>query len=415
MLAEVIAIGDELTSGQRLDTNSQWLSERLGELGIRVMYHTTVADDLAANERIFREAFSRADLIIATGGLGPTADDLTRDAIATATDRELELHEPSLEHIRNLFERRGREMPDRNIVQARFPRGSRVVHNPNGSAPGIDLAVPRQGQPASRIFALPGVPAEMREMWNETVGPAIRESLGDSLRVICHRRVKCFGAGESAIEEMLPDLVRRGRVPTVGITASNATITLRVSAQAESVDASHRLMRPTIETIYECLGSLIYGEEDDELQDVVVRRLKETGKSLATIEWGTGGLVSNWLNEADPGGRAYLGGIVVRNRDALQRRGPADSAVHPPVDQSETVTSMAQSCHHDFQADYTLAIGPFPAIDNVTNPTETLHLALSTNEGVLTKSVDFGGHPAIVRPRSAKQALNFLRLELAAE
>ena len=136
MHAEVISIGDELTSGQRLDTNSQWLSTRLGELGVSVMYHTTVADNLDANIAVFRQAAERADIIVATGGLGPTADDLTRDAIATAVGVELVLDSAALTYIENLFARRGRPMPERNRLQAMFPRGSRVIHNPAGTAPG---------------------------------------------------------------------------------------------------------------------------------------------------------------------------------------------------------------------------------------------------------------------------------------
>ena len=158
MNAEVISIGDELTSGQRLDTNSQWLSERLGELGIRVMYHTTVADDLDANVRVFRQAIDRADVIVATGGLGPTADDLTRQALAETIGVELVFDEPSLEHIRRMFAHRKREMPATNRVQAMFPRGSRVIPNPHGTAPGIDLEVPRPGRSATRIFCTAGSP-----------------------------------------------------------------------------------------------------------------------------------------------------------------------------------------------------------------------------------------------------------------
>lgn len=160
MIAEVISIGDELTSGQRLDTNSHWISERLGELGIRVMYHTTVADDLAANVDVFRAAAQRADIVVATGGLGPTADDLTREALAEVVGRPLVLDEPSLEYIRELFARFKRDMPERNRVQALFPQGSRIISNANGTAPGIWLDVPRQGTGDSHVFALPGVPAE---------------------------------------------------------------------------------------------------------------------------------------------------------------------------------------------------------------------------------------------------------------
>src|SRR5437016_4624089 len=154
MHAEIISIGDELTSGQRLDTNSQWLSTRLGELGVTVMYHTTVADNLEANVQVFRNAAERADLVVASGGLGPTADDLTRDAIAAAAGVELDFLPSVFAHIESLFARRKRPMPQRNRVQAMFPRGSRVIPNPAGTAPGIDIDMPRLGQRPSRIFAL---------------------------------------------------------------------------------------------------------------------------------------------------------------------------------------------------------------------------------------------------------------------
>src|SRR5881392_2895785 len=177
MRAEIISIGDELTTGQRLDTNSQWLAERLLEIGVLVAFHTTVGDQLADNVLVFRQACERADIVVVTGGLGPTADDLTRQALADVVGVELVQDDVSLAHIKSLFARRKREMPASNIIQAQFPRGSKPIHNPNGSAPGIDIAIPRAvGQPV-RVFALPGVPAEMKEMWAATVGPAIQEHI----------------------------------------------------------------------------------------------------------------------------------------------------------------------------------------------------------------------------------------------
>ncbi|MDH3716601.1 MAG: competence/damage-inducible protein A, partial [Planctomycetota bacterium] len=173
MRAEVLAIGDELTSGLRLDTNSQWLSLRLQELGIPVLRHATVADDLAAITEAFRHAAARCDVAVVTGGLGPTADDLTRQALAAAGGVELQLDEALLRHIQQLFQSRGREMPDRNRAQAMFPVGSRPIPNPNGTAPGIEMPLPRDGGGVCRLFALPGVPAEMRQMWFATVVPTL--------------------------------------------------------------------------------------------------------------------------------------------------------------------------------------------------------------------------------------------------
>jgi nicotinamide-nucleotide amidase len=409
MQAEVIAIGDELTSGQRLDTNSQWLSQRLGELGIRVLYHTTVGDDQDANVRVFREAFDRADLVVCTGGLGPTADDLTRQAIAEATGKELVLDEASLQHIQQLFARRQRPMPERNIIQAKFPAGSRVVPNPHGSAPGIDLDV-RRGGASCRVFALPGVPAEMREMWDQTVDP-ILQTLTGGRRVIRHYRIKCFGIGESDLEQMLPDLIERGRQPSVGITVSKATITLRVTSEGENEEACLRAMEPTIATIHSCLGDLVFGEEEDELQHVVVRLLQERGATVCTTEFGPGGLLSDWLSQVDPQGEVFLGGTVIRRAASVTALTQLRNAEQ--ISAEKLVAAMASHNRESFESDYSLAIGPFPASDSSASVPGSLHFALASSSGIIAKSSPFAGHPDILRPRAVKQALDLLRLELA--
>jgi nicotinamide-nucleotide amidase len=229
MQAEVIAIGDELVTGQRLDTNSRWLSAELAVLGIPVVFHTTAADTLEAGIEAFRIAAGRADVVVATGGLGPTADDLTRDVLAALADRPLVLSESALAAIEARFAARAAPCPASNRRQALFPEGSREIANPNGTAPGIDLALAVAGR-QSRVFALPGVPAEMKPMWAATVAPALMAMLPEASTIL-QRRIKCFGAGESVTEAMLPDLVRRGRDPLVGITAHEATITLRIAAR----------------------------------------------------------------------------------------------------------------------------------------------------------------------------------------
>src|SRR5439155_12452441 len=178
MRAEIISIGDELTTGQRLDTNSQWLAERLLEIGVPVAFHTTVGDQLADKLLVFRQACERADSVVATGGLGPTADDLTRQALADLAGMPLVQDDASLAHIKALFARRKREMPPANVVQAQFPQGSRPIFNPHGSAPGIDMPITMLRDKPARIFALPGVPAEMKEMWSASVAPAVQQMLG---------------------------------------------------------------------------------------------------------------------------------------------------------------------------------------------------------------------------------------------
>jgi len=387
MLAEVIAIGDELTSGERLDTNSQWLSQRLTQLGVEVRYHSTVGDDLDANIAVFCAAIARAEVVVCTGGIGPTADDLTREAMARAVGVDLVRDPASLDYIRCMFQSRGRPMPESNARQADFPRGGKPILNPHGTAPGVMMVVDRDGKPACRLFALPGVPAEMHEMWHATVGPAIAAAQPEP-RVTCHRQLKCFGVGESALEEMLPDMIRRGRQPRVGITVSGATITLRITAHAADETAAVASMAPTIELIREKLGLLVFGEEEEELQHVVALLLSERGQTLATVESWTGGLLAQWLGALEESIDILVSAEVVGQK-----------AVGSPA-----VTDLASKARTDNNADYGLAVGHPDGGDQ-----ECIAIALAGPEGVRVKQYATAGHPSIVRPRAAKQALNLLR------
>ncbi|MHB8971305.1 MAG: CinA family nicotinamide mononucleotide deamidase-related protein [Pirellulaceae bacterium] len=414
MCAEVVAIGDELTSGRRLDTNSQWLSQQLAMLGVPVLHHSTVGDDLGAIVAVLSAACRRSDIVVVTGGLGPTADDLTRQALGVLIDRPLVQDDRVLDHIRALFASRGRVMPEHNVIQSHFPVGSQPIHNPHGTAPGIHLTVPREGHEDLALFALPGVPAEMTEMWNASVAPAIAERLGPRRRVIRQREIRCFGAGESEIESRLPDLVRRGQDPLVGITASQATITLRVTAEGATVAACNAKIEPTVATIYRCLGPLIFGEGNEELQDAVACLLSDRGRTLATVEWGTAGLVANWLGEV-PGSRGcYRGGVVVRDLPSLANSlGFEIESPHGlAIDQSQLVTRMADAVRERFASHYGLAVGPFPQVDRGLMAATSVYVAVTGHGQVVCEQFGFAAHPAIQRDRSAKQALNLLRLSL---
>jgi len=411
MRAEIIAIGDELTTGQRLDTNSQWLAERLLEIGVPVAFHTTVGDTLADNVLVFRQACERAEIVIATGGLGPTADDLTRHALAELAGVPLVQDDASLEHIKALFARRKREMPPTNVIQAQFPQGATPIHNPHGTAPGIDLAIPRSvGKPA-RIFCLPGVPAEMKEMWTATVSPAIQTLLGVQ-RVICHYRIKCFGVGESDLEAMLPDLIARDRYPLVGITVHQATITLRITAAGETPEAARTSMEPTIKTIRECLGDLIFGEEDEELQDVVVRLLKERGKSLAVADAATGGLLAHWLGECDVGD-AFAGSIVLTDSATVGLCNDFSDGMFGSTATDEAIIEcFAHGVRARFKTDFGLAIATHPQTIYPDAEPGNVRFAVAYEGGAIVRDSPKLAHPEIQRPRAAKQALNLLRLHL---
>lgn len=394
MFAEIMAIGDEITSGQRLDTNTQWLSQQLESLGIEVRFHSTVGDDLAANIQAFRIALGRATLVISTGGLGPTDDDLTRQALAEATETELQLHQESLEHIQRRFSMRGRTMPPKNQIQAMFPSGSRVIPNPNGTAPGIDLDFTTDGH-QSRFIALPGVPAEMKEMWQASIVPTL-SGQGTAKKVIRHHVVKCFGVGESHMESLLPNLIMRGREPRVGITVHQATISLRITATGQSPEECDTAIADTVKEIHSAVGELVFGEGEDELQDVVVRQLLAQGKTLATIESSTSGLLAFWLGSVDQKREAFLTGGIL------------------PLEQLKTKDQVEQEATAAREAsgtDFALALGTLTEAES----SDEYCISLAGADGVRTVSSGLAGHPEIWSPRMAKQGLDLLRKKLLLE
>ena len=422
MRAEVIAIGDELTSGQRLDTNSQWLSQQLGLLGIRTIRHTTVGDDLSANVEAMRLAAGRADFVICTGGLGPTQDDLTRQAMADAFGRRLVLDEESLAHIVGLFARFRRDMPERNRIQAMFPEGSVAIPNPHGSAPGIDLTV-SEAEKSSRFFALPGVPAEMKEMWAATVVPRIETVLGVHAGPLRYHLIKVFGIGESHVEELLPDLIAREREPTVGITVSRATISLRIAGRAKEEATFQQLIQPTVQAIEKAMGELIFGTGDVELEDVVSQQLASQELTMGCVEIGAANFIGDWMlsaNVAVSSDSVYCPFVTSVTFPTLPHamRWAQVSDTNPGdlAEDKKMLQALAAEARCRFSSDLALVVGRYPSASEMAHASGAFdfYFVLAVPKGepiVLRKSL--GGHPDVLGARVAKAGLDLVRRSLA--
>jgi nicotinamide-nucleotide amidase len=412
MKAEVIAIGTELTSGQRLDTNSQWLSLRLGELGIPVHFHTTLADDLEENVAAFRNAAERADLVVMSGGLGPTQDDLTREALARAAGQPLMESAEALAAIEALFARRNRVMPERNRVQALFPCGAESLANPVGTAPGIWMRLAD-----AVVVCLPGVPSEMRLMFDEQVAPRLR-SQGLAGRVVVHHKINLFGKGESEIEAQALDLTVRGRQPEVGITAHDATISFRITAEGRTEDEARAALEPTIALIRERFGTLVVGEGDTDVAEGLCAQLAACQATLATAESCTGGLIAHRLTAIAGVSAYYPGGVVSYSNQAKEDllgvdRGLLETqgAVSP-----EVAAAMAVGVRARFHAQIGLSVTGIagPGGSTPTKPVGLVYLGLATEEGVNTRKLELGPEQPrdVIQSRAAKQAMNWVRLHL---
>ena len=426
--AEIISIGDELTSGQRLDTNSRWLSEQLGNLGVKTVFHTTVGDSMIDNVDAFRSAARRVDIVVATGGLGPTADDLTRETMAEAFHAPLELRTEALEHIESLFARRKRPMPERNRCQAMFPFGSRIIDNPHGTAPGIDLEVANSQAGAAhrcRIFSLPGVPAEMMQMYRATVEPRLTHEVGLGAKRWFFHSLKVFGIGESDVEKLLPDLIHRDRDPIVGITVSRATITLRIAALCATEQEFQNRIQPTVDEIHKQLGLLVFGQGEIDIDEATHRLLVEKEFTLGVVEIGSGAWIQHGLSKLSQqhskGLQAsrWFPSLEALNKAFEPKEDPeiGPSSTDSKANAARALANAAEQFRQEHDLDLCLVAGVYPTWEAVSNstalPSSDFSFSLARRGKTMKQTtVTLGAHPDVLYHRLAKAGLNLLRLEL---
>ncbi|MBI5762023.1 MAG: competence/damage-inducible protein A [Planctomycetes bacterium] len=410
MNAQLLSIGNELTLGQTVDTNAAWLAQRLAAVGVLCTRHVTVADERAEITREILEAAKTADLLLVTGGLGPTPDDLTRETLADAMGVELVFHPECMTQIEAYFASRKRAMHPQNRQQAMCPRGATPLDNPHGTAPGV-----RGRLGNCDVYLMPGVPREMKPMFETHVLPNLSHGSGAA---IVQRTIKTFGMPEAEVGEKIADLMARGRNPTVGTSAADLIISIRINAHGETVEKAVQLAEADARVVRERLGVAVFGEEGDSVQDAVARLLIEQGKTISTAESCTGGLISKRLTDVS-GSSAYLVQAFVTYANSAKERlleiPPALIAQHGAVS-APVAEAMAANCRRISGTDYALSATGVagPTGGTREKPVGLVFVGLATAEKSVVKELRFGENLSRdeIRDRTAKAALNLLRLEL---
>ncbi len=418
MRAKIISIGTELTFGLTVDTNAAWLAARLAAVGVTVDQHVTVADDQTVIADSVTSIARTTDIIVITGGIGPTPDDLTRAAVAQAAGVALRFDPDSLEHIKGFFASANKPMAAGNEAQAYLPEGATVIQNTRGTAPGFAVSI---GQ--ARVFVLPGVPREMRRMYELSVEPEIRRSAAGAAVVL--RAIHTFGASESDVAEQLGPMLSPGRSPGVGITAHDGIISLRVFSENSTPDSARTKADADVAEIKNRLGTLVFGEEDSTLPKAVADLLTQQGATVATAESCTGGLLAKMLTDI-PGSSDYFHGGFIPYANAAKKSWldvPADMLEREGAVSEPVAEFLAESCRKKAKSDFGLATtgiaGPGGGIAGPSGgthekPVGLVFVALASASATVVRRLLVPAHFGRdgIRDRSCKALLNMLRLHL---
>jgi len=405
--AEIITIGTELLLGQLVDTNTTFIAKSVADAGIDVHRETSVGDNAARIAAAVRESLARADVVICAGGLGPTVDDLTREGVAHATGRELQLHEPSVEHIRGLFERLGRPMAENNLRQAMIPAGAIVLENPHGTAPGF--IVEEEGR---AVIAVPGVPREMRAMIADQVVPWIVKRYSVHA-VIVTRVLNTIGMGESDLDKRIADLFHAGVNPSIAVLAHYGQVDVKLTAKAESREEATAMLDKLEPQIRERLPDIIYAVDGGPIEQVVGDFLRERKWTVATAESCTGGLIASMLTSVPGSSDYYLGGVVsYANEAKVDFLDVAPDLIEQNGAVSEEVaTAMAVGVKAHLRASCAIGVTGIagPGGGSADKPVGLVYVALAKPDGSAeARKLLLPGDREIVQRRAAIAALTML-------
>ena len=408
MRAEIVAVGTELLLGQIANTNAKELSERLAETGLDVLHHQVVGDNVERIAEAVELATGRADVVVLTGGLGPTGDDVTREGLANAFGVELETHPEIEDFLRERFRAFERDMPESNLRQAQVPAGARYILPERGTAPGLVLQ-----RDDGVVYAVPGVPAEMREMLEGTILPELRERAGES--TIASRIIKTAGMAEAQVAELLDDLFEGSDNPTVAYLAGSGEVRVRLTAKAASRAQAMELIAPLEEEVRRRLGPAVYGSDDDLLEEVIGRMLQDRGWRLACAESLTGGALGARLTEI-PGASLWFAGSAVCYTNEAKRQlleVPEEILEGPGAVSEECARAMAEGARRIYGAEVGVALtGVAGPEEQEGRPPGTVWVAVLGAGGEEVRKVVAPGDRDGVRRWAVQSGLILLRKRL---
>jgi nicotinamide-nucleotide amidase len=408
--AEIVAIGSELLLGQIVDTNSAWMAQRLTALGVNLYFKSVVGDNPGRMKEVIARALERADVVITSGGLGPTQDDLTREIVAEVTGRKLVFDEHLLEQVESHFRRRGRTMTPNNRRQAYLPEGAIPVKNPNGTAPCFvvedDHAV---------IFSLPGVPVELKWLFENEVEPYLRKKF-NLAEVIHYRVLKIVGVGESAVDDKIGHLIANSSNPTVGVLALPGQVDVRIAAKAANKKEALELIAPLEAEVRQRLGAAVFATDEETMEGVVGRLLQENNKTIAAYEDLTCGQLAERLQAG--GGDQFVAGFIANGPASLRgilAHAPEVAKLGRLLPEPLALTEqLALAVRAQCGADFGLALHAIPDLDSKLQNMargET-YIALTDGTRILTRTAAMAGRGQYDRSRMTLNAIDLLRTAL---